>query len=352
MMQQHTFHYPHRFELENGGYLPSFDLAYCTFGQMNAEQSNVVWVCHALTGNANVVAWWGGLFGEGKLFNPREHFVICANVLGACYGSTGPLSVNPETGEKYYHSFPKVTIRDMVGAHDLLREHLGIRRIFLLTGGSLGGQQALEWAVCKPDLIENMVLMSSNARHSPWGIAFNEAQRMAISADPTWRENRDDAGREGMKAARAMAMLSYRNYRTYEKTQADDTDEKTGDFRAASYQRYQGLKLAKRFDAFSYWVLSEAMDSHNIGRGRGGAENALRQIECYTQVIGITSDILFPVAEQRFITRYIKNVTYEEINSTYGHDGFLVETDKLEKSIRAFFRQKDRKLLVSMRKSS
>jgi homoserine O-acetyltransferase len=346
MMDKHTFHYNAPFSLESGGSLPGFELAYCTFGRLNRERSNVVWVCHALTGNANVAAWWGGLFGEGKMFNPEEHFVICANVLGSCYGSTGPLSVNPETGKKYYHDFPKITIRDMVNALDLLRQHLGIERIFTLTGGSLGGQQALEWAVMKPELMENMILMSSNAQHSPWGIAFNESQRMAIKADPTWFENRDDAGVEGMKAARAIAMLSYRNYATYESTQFEKDSEHIGDYRAASYQRYQGLKLANRFNAFSYWVLSEAMDSHHIGRGRGSVMEALQQIQAYTQVIGILTDILFPVAEQRFIARGIRNVTYEEINSLYGHDGFLVETNKLEKSIRAFFRQKDRKQLI------
>ena len=346
-MQNHIFRYTQPLQLESGQTLQEFELAYCTFGQINADKSNVVWVCHALTGNAEVTKWWGGLFGEGKVFNPDEHFVVCANVPGSCYGSTGPLSVNPATGQPYYHDFPAVTIRDMGKALDLLRQHLGIETIHTLAGGSLGGQQALEWAVSSPELIENMIVIGTNARHSPWGIAFNETQRMAIEADPTWKERRNDAGIEGLKAARAIAMLSYRNYETYEKTQSDPEEEGEDHHqRAASYQRYQGHKLSLRFNAYSYRVLSEAMDSHNIGRGRGGVINALGQIAAYTQVIGVVTDILFPIPEQRLIARGIKNVTYEEINSTYGHDGFLVETDRLARSIRLFFSQKHRKQLT------
>ncbi|MEM1137323.1 MAG: homoserine O-acetyltransferase [Bacteroidota bacterium] len=345
-MLEHTFHYNKEFQLESGEILPDFSLRYCTFGKINKEKSNIVWVCHALTGNADVTAWWGGLFGENCFFNPEEHFVICVNVLGSCYGSTGPLSVDVRTGKPFFHNFPKITIRDIVATLEILRLHLKIEKIHTLTGGSLGGQQALEWAVTHPNLFENMVLMSSNAKHSPWGIAFNETQRMAIQADPTWKDSQPKAGLEGMKAARAIAMLSYRNYETYEKTQSEDSNELKNIFKASSYQQYQGEKLSKRFNSFSYWILSEAMDSHNIARGRGTVIEALSHIKAYTQVIGITTDILFPVPEQRLIVRGIKNVTYEEINSTYGHDGFLVEIHQLDKSIRTFFKQKSKKLLI------
>lgn len=345
-MQEHLFHYQKELKLESGEILNGFTLKYCTFGKINKDQSNVVWVSHALTGNADVVSWWGGLFGKDCLFNPNNHFVICVNVLGSCYGSTGPLSINPSTSKPFFHSFPKITIRDIVATLDILRCHLKIKKIHTLIGGSLGGQQALEWAVSHPNLFENMILLSSNAKHSPWGIAFNETQRMAIKADPTWKEAHPNAGIEGMKAARAIAMLSYRNYETYEKTQHEDNQELPEIFRAASYQNYQGEKLAKRFNAFSYWVLSEAMDSHNIARNRGSIANALSKIKAYTQVIGITTDVLFPIPEQRLIVRSIKNVTYEEINSTYGHDGFLVEMNQLDKSIRTFYKQKHKKQLI------
>ncbi len=345
-MKTEYFHHQHSFPLESGEVLPSFQLAYSTFGTLKPDFSNVVWVCHALTGNSEVADWWAGLFGEGKLFNPEEHFVICANVLGGCYGSTGPLSINPETGEPYFHRFPVLTIRDIVKALDLLRQHLRIDRIETLIGGSLGGQQALEWAIMCPELTENLILVCTNARHSPWGIAFNEAQRLAIEADPSWKEKRTDAGNAGLKAARAIAMLSYRNYETYHKTQLDPNNHKIEHFKAATYQQYQGEKLVKRFNAFTYWVLSKAMDSHHVGRNRTSIEEVLQSVKAYTQVVSITTDILFPSEEQRFIVRHLKNVTYEEVYSTYGHDGFLVETEKLDRAIRTFFKQKDRKRLI------
>ncbi|PWJ42510.1 homoserine O-acetyltransferase MetX [Sediminitomix flava] len=345
-MHTQVFTYQQEFELESGEILPEFQLEYQTAGKINEDGSNIIWACHALTGNADVMDWWSGLFGDNKIFNPDEHFIICANVLGSCYGSTGPLSVNPRTNKPYYHSFPSITIRDMVNALDLLRVDLGISKIHTLIGGSLGGQQALEWAVKHPTLAENLIIVASNAKHSPWGIAFNETQRIAINADPTWKEERDDAGINGLIAARSIAMLSYRNYETYETTQMDDDEDKVNNFRASSYQQYQGEKLTKRFNAYSYWTLSKAMDSHNLGRNRGGLKEALKLIKSYTQVIGVNTDVLFPVSEQRFIARYVENVTYEEINSTYGHDGFLVEFNKLAKAIDAFFKQKNRKKLI------
>lgn len=345
-MQEHFYTYTKKFKLELGEELEGLTLSYRTLGSLNEDKSNIIWVCHALTGNAEVSDWWEGLFGPKSIFNPEEHFIICVNVLGSCYGSTGPLSTNPNTNEPYYDTFPQITIRDIIRSFELLRKDLKIKKINTLIGGSLGGQQALEWAVSNPDLMENLIVCATNAKHSPWGIAFNESQRLAIQADPTWGEQKDDAGSRGLIAARSMAMLSYRNYSTYEKTQSESTEDETSDFKASSYQKYQGQKLLSRFNAYSYWTLSRTMDSHNLGRGRTSIENALNSIKAYTQVIGITSDVLFPVSEQRFITQHIPNVTYEEITSLYGHDGFLVETYKLAGAIQSFFKQKDKKKIV------
>jgi len=325
------------FELENGSVLPSFQLAYQTWGKLNADRSNVIWVCHALTANSDVFDWWPGLVGEGCLFNPEEHFIVCANVLGSCYGSTGPLSINPETKAPYYHDFPDVTIRDMVRALDLLREHLGIQQIHTLIGGSVGGQQILEWAIWKPDLIQHLIPVATNAFHSAWGIAFNESQRLAIQADTTWQEKRDDAGKIGLKAARSIAMLSYRNYQTYQLTQSELNTNKIDQFLAASYQEYQGQKLVNRFNAFSYMILSKTMDSHQVGRGRGTVEEALQHIKAKTLVIGVTSDILFPLREQIYLAENIEEAQFATINSTYGHDGFLIETDQISQKIKSFF---------------
>ena len=340
-MQPETkvFKYPFQYNLEQGRYLPGFELAYTTYGELNAERSNVVWVCHALTGNSNPSDWWSGLVGEGKLYNPNEHYIICANIIGSCYGSTSPLSMDPETGEAFYHNFPLITIRDVVGAMELLREHLGIDNIDVCIGGSLGGQQAIEWAIERPGLIRKLILIATNALHSPWGIAFNEAQRMAIAADKTWADNSPSAGSEGLKAARSIAMLTYRHYDTYNFSQARDNFDQIDDFRASSYQQYQGEKFRKRFNAFSYWTLTKMMDSHNVGRNRNGLVNALQIIAVPTLIIGISSDLLFPIREQHFLQMHIPDATYQEIDSLYGHDGFLVDYGPLTRIIRGWERR-------------
>jgi len=335
-MQPETkvFKYPFQYKLEQGSSLPGFELTYTTYGRLNEDASNVVWICHALTGNSDPTVWWPGLVGEGKLFNPEEHYVVCANILGSCYGSTNPLSVNPLTGKPFYHEFPLITIRDTVGAFELLREHLGIEKIDLCIGGSLGGQQVLEWGIEKPEIFNKLVLIATNAIHSPWGIAFNEAQRMAIEADATWLEDSPEAGMKGLKAARSIAMLTYRHYDTYNFSQARDNFDQIDEFRASSYQQYQGEKFIRRFNAFSYWTLTKMMDSHNVGRNRNGLVNALRNVKARTLVIGITSDQLFPVREQHFLQMHIPDCTYQEIDSLYGHDGFLVDYGPLTTIIR------------------
>ncbi|GAB3314147.1 homoserine O-acetyltransferase [Larkinella ripae] len=339
-METRFFDYKYTFAVEAGVTLAGFRLAYTTRGTLNNDRSNVVWICHALTGSADPGDWWAGMVGPGKYYDPAHHFIICANVLGSCYGSTGPLSVNPLTRQPYYHDFPLITIHDVVKALDLLRQELGIEKIQTCIGGSLGGQQALEWAVQQPGVIQNLILIAANAVMSPWGIAFNESQRMAISADPTWKENRDDAGSAGLKAARSIALLSYRNYDTYGFTQALDNNEQLDQYKASSYQQYQGEKLVSRFNAYTYWALSKMMDSHNVGRNRGSISKALEQVASPTLAVGIKSDILFPPAEQRTLTRHIPDARYEEIDSLYGHDGFLIETKPLTQIIRTWMEER------------
>ncbi|MDO6391604.1 homoserine O-acetyltransferase [Pontibacter sp. BT731] len=337
MPEQLIFHSQKQFQLESGASLPGFQLAYTTYGQLNQDQSNVVWVCHALTGSSDFTDWWGELFGEGKLYDPADWFVVCANTLGGCYGSTGPLAVNPETLQPYYHSFPQLTNRDIVRAFDLLRQDLGIAQVHTLLGGSLGGQQALEWAILQPEVFGNLIQVASNARHSAWGIAFNESQRMAIRQDPTWETDTKDAGIAGLKTARAIAMLSYRHYTCYEESQHEPGNSITDDFRAASYQVYQGEKLASRFNAYTYWLLSKAMDSHNVGRDRGGVEKALERLRAKALFVGVDTDLLFPVEEQAQLHRLAPGSRFALLHSGYGHDGFLVETAQLTQAIREFY---------------
>lgn len=333
-MEKNVYHYDKPFQLEKGGAFSSLTITYHTLGNLNAARDNVVWICHAFTANSEVSDWWGGMVGEGKIFDPNYHFIICANILGSCYGTTGPLSINPETNAPYYHDFPEVTVRDMVRAHELLREHLEINRIFVVTGGSIGGFQALEWSIMNPDLFVNLVLIASSAKASPWAIAFNESQRMAIAADPSYQERKENAGINGMKVARSIALLSYRNYQTYTLTQSEDNDEKLDNFKATTYQQYQGEKLARRFNAFSYYKLTQSLDTHNIARGRGSEQEVLGQITAHSLVIGISTDILFPVEEQKFIAYHIPRARYIEVDSKYGHDGFLIEISKLTRILR------------------
>lgn len=332
-MDFYQYNHTRPFKLENGSQLDQLTIAYHTAGKLNENKDNVIWVCHALTANSNVFDWWAGLFGENDLFNPNEHFIICANVLGSHYGTTSPLSINPNTKSEYFRDFPLVTIKDMANAHQLLAEHLGIDQVKVLIGGSLGGQQALEFTLLNQTRIENLVLLATNAVHSPWGIAFNEAQRLAIQADETFYKNEVNGGKNGLIAARTIAMLSYRTYEIYDEKQKDLRDVHH-DFKACTYQKYQGEKLANRFNAHSYWLLSKAMDSQNIARNRESLEKTLNSIQAKTKVIGISSDILFPSKEQQFIANHIPNASYYEIDSIYGHDGFLVELDALKKVLK------------------
>lgn len=319
--------------LESGQKLVNPTIAYHTYGTLNADASNVVWVCHALTGSSNVLEWWTGLFDKGGLFDPEDYFIVCANVLGSHYGTTGPLSVDPLSGEPYYHNFPDITIRDMVQLHIELADYLSIASIAFLLGGSMGGHQAIEWSIMQPDRIDNLYSIASSAVISPWAAAFNQSQRMAIETDPTWEENHDKAGMNGMKVARSLALLSYRNSDIYNYTQNEKETDVIYPTRAASYQEYQGEKLNKRFNAYSYWYLSRAMDSHNIARGRGSIANALSHIKANVVLISMQDDILFPLSDQIEILKHKSSCEHYRITTSYGHDGFLIETDKIAEAL-------------------
>ena len=331
------FHYPHPIILENGGTLPELTIAYNTYGRLNADKSNVVWVCHALTANSDTADWWSGIVGTQHVIDPEKYFIICANILGSCYGSTGPLSNNPTTGEPYFHSFPLVTIRDMVRAHILLRQHLGIEKIHLLMGGSMGGYQAMEWCVMENKVIENLFLLATSPTESAWGIAIHTAQRLAIEADGTWQDPTITAGAKGLKAARAIGMLTYRNYGIMVQQQTDGDAEKLDHYKVSAYIQYQGDKLVQRFNAFSYWLLTKSMDSHHLARSRGGnLITVINQIKQRTLIIGISSDILCPLVEQQFLASHLPNSELVIIDSNYGHDGFMVESVKISKQLSAW----------------
>lgn len=325
------------FTTETGAILPELEIAYNTYGKLNISADNVIWVCHALTANSDVEAWWPGMVGEGLLFDTSKHFVVCANVLGSCYGTTGPASVNPETGRPWLRDFPLITVRDLVNVHEILRKYLGIKRIHSVIGASIGGYQALEYTIMYPGLIQRLILLASGTKQTPWALAFSESMRLAMEADQTFASGQPDGGKKGLKAARSIALISYRTAEAYNQTQKEDDNEKLTSFKAASYQAYQGDKLVKRFNPYSYWCLTCLSDTHNIGRHRGGVLNALKLIKAEVLCVGIKSDILFPPDEQKLIASNAEKAKYEEINSSYGHDGFLIETKLVTDVINKFW---------------
>jgi homoserine O-acetyltransferase len=327
------------FTLENGGILQELEIAYDSWGELNETGDNVIWICHALTANSNAKEWWPGLIGDGLAFDTNGYFVICANILGSCYGTTGPGSIDPTTGKQFYHQFPFITIRDMVRAHEALRQQLGIKKIQLLAGGSMGGYQALEWCVLQPGVINRLFLLATSAKESAWGIGVHTAQRKAIELDPSWQESTDTAGSEGLKIARAIGMITYRSYESFVAMQTDEDRDKLDHFKASSYIHYQGSKLAARFSAHSYWTLTKAMDSHNIARGRSGLRSVLNGIRAKSLILGITSDLLCPLQEQKILAEGIPGATFVTIDSIYGHDGFLVETDAISHHLSAWLKQ-------------
>lgn len=312
------------FELESGKNINRLEIAYHTFGTLSEKRDNVIWVFHALTANSDVLDWWPGLFGDGCLYSPEQHFIVCANILGSPYGSTRPQDL----------SFPHFSARDIVSAHLLLAEHLNIHQIHTAIGGSFGGNQALEFGLSYKGKIDHLVLIASCSRESAWGIAIHETQRLTLQADATF--GTPNGGEAGMKAARSVAMLTYRTPQAYIAKQTD-TIEKLDDFKASSYMQYQGDKFVRRFDALCYYYLSKCLDTHNLGRDRGGEVMTLRKIQIPTLVIGIDSDVLIPVRFQQFMADHIPNANYQEITSEYGHDGFLIETAQITNKIAEFY---------------
>ncbi len=322
------------FELEAGGGVRNIHITYHSSEKEYDGKRKVVWICHALTANSDPEDWWPQMVGPGKLIDTGKYFVVCVNMLASPYGSSGPASTDPETGRPYFFTFPALTIRDLISATVEVRRHLGISCVDLLIGSSIGGFQASEWAVTEPDVIRRLVLMATDVRVSPWLTASCEAQRMALEADPTFRAAESlDGGKAGLKCARAQALISYRSYEGYCTTQQEADPDTLFATRAASYERYQGEKLAKRFDAYSYYYLCNVLDSHNIGRHRGGVAAALGRISAATTVIGIDSDGLFPPRQMKEWAGMIPGADFREITSAFGHDGFLLETGQLTEII-------------------
>jgi homoserine O-acetyltransferase len=349
---------PFRFEV--GADLGPIDVAFETYGELNNEGTNCILVCHALTGSAHaaffnsenekIPGWWDGIIGPGKALDPTEYFIVCSNFLAGCYGSTGPSTINPRTMKEYGTSFPITTIRDMVRVQKKLLEWLGVERVQLVVGGSMGGMQAIEWAVMYPDFVERAAPIATGASHTAWGIGLNEVARQAIFNDPAYRNGSYypyGQPSRGLALARMIAMLSYRSPESFalrfQRDRVDEDEDKRffdlkNIFQVESYLHYQGVKLVERFDANTYVYITHAMDLHDVARGRGILRDVLGTIRSRVLCIGISSDVLYPAAEQRGLAELIPGAYYAEIQSVHGHDGFLIEFEKMNQIVEEFLK--------------
>jgi homoserine O-acetyltransferase/O-succinyltransferase len=318
-------------QLELGGTLPMVRVAYSTYGRLNKAKNNAVVVCHALTGSSSVASWWSEALGAGKMLDTETDFIVCANVLGGCYGSTGATSLDPNSNRTYGAQFPEITITDMVKVQAALLEHLGVKQIKTVIGGSMGGMQALEWVRLFPDRIGAAVIIGAPARHSAWGITFNHLARMAIQGDPDFKAGKYNAQPQGLALARAITTLFFRSPESFGLTQGrkpSPTDATR--FAMETYLEHQGERLLERFDANSYICITKAMDRFDISPAD------LEQISTPILSIGISSDLLYLPAEAREIAETVQNGQYWELDSPHGHDAFLLETARLTARVKAF----------------
>ncbi len=349
------------FTFKSGQVIPGFTLRYETYGALNATRDNAILICHALSGDHHCAGWhtpqdrkpgwWNNLIGPGKAVDTRRYFVVCANVLGGCQGSTGPSSINPETGRPYGILFPFVTIRDMVRAQKLLLDHLGVAELHAIIGGSMGGMLAMLTAIEYPHFVRRLLAMATTGRESAQAIAFNEVGRQAIMQDPAWNRGdypKDGGPRVGLAIARMMAHITYVSDASMDrkfgrrKKESAPNDAYTFDvqFEVESYLRHQGQSFINRFDANSYLYITRALDQFDLAQAYGSVEAAFGAIEAEMLVVGFTSDWLFPPEQNRELAlaalRAGRRASYAELDTDLGHDSFLLESEELYGLVRGF----------------
>jgi homoserine O-acetyltransferase len=354
---------PGPLRLDSGASLAPVDIAYETYGALDADKSNAILICHALTGDQHVASshpitnkpgWWVRAVGPGKPIDPERHFIICANVLGSCMGSSGPATADPATGAPYAMRFPVITIADMVRAQLMLLDHLGIRRLQAVIGGSMGGMQALVWPTLFPDRVEAAVVIASTARHSAQNIAFHEVGRQAIMADPRWRGGEyyvdGNAPASGLAVARMAAHITYLSEAGLTEKfgrRLQARDAKTfgfdADFQVESYLRHQGISFVERFDANSYLYITRATDYFDLAEEHGGSlALAFARSRARYCILSFDSDWLYPTAESRNIVHALhaagKAATFVELSSPFGHDSFLLDAPEMNRVIDGFLR--------------
>lgn len=320
-----------RFEFENGRVFQDIPVGYERWGSLNEAGDNVIVVGHSLTSTSDAQSWWRECIGPGKALDTQKYFVICANVIGSPYGTLSPISINPETGKPYGDQLPQATIRDTVQLHKMLLNHLGVHKVAFAIGGSMGGMQALEWAYHGPDYVRGIVPIAVGRRHSPWCIAWSEAQRQAIYADPKWNNGRYDPQtppRDGMAAARMMAMVSYRSLASFESRFGREQTQ-DGSYHVQTWLEHHGKKIINRFDPACYTYLTRLMDTHDVAHGRGHYQAALAQITQPTLAIGIRSDVLYLLEEVEELAQNIPSAELFTMEGPHGHDTFLIDQAEL-----------------------
>jgi homoserine O-acetyltransferase/O-succinyltransferase len=331
------FNNEHPLILESGEQLTPVHVAYETYGRLNDDGSNAILICHALTANAHAAGknsaidktsgWWDPLIGPGRAFDTDRYFVVCPNILGSCYGTTGPASINPSTGEFYRLEFPQFTVRDIVTVQKKLLDFLGVRQLVTISGSSLGGMQVLEWPLMYPEFCKSIIPISTAARQTALCIALNTAARTAIMNDPDWNcGDYELQPANGLALARMIGMISYRSGAEFEERFGNDSHQ------IESYLRYQGEKLVSRFDANTYLYLTRAMDSHDITRGRN------TKINCTVCCIGFGTDTRYPVSDQQELVDQLPNAELHVLDSIHGHDSFLIEFEAMDEVIKNFLR--------------
>jgi homoserine O-acetyltransferase len=344
-----TFAHGTPFRLDGGGALQPVSVRYAVYGELNERRDNAVLVCHALSGSARVADWWPEMFGS--VFDLSRDCVICTNILGSCYGSSGPFSINPASGKAFGPDFPLVTIGDIVRAQAHVLDELGVKRLRIVIGASIGGMQALQWAVDYPDRVDHCIAIGT-APLSAMGLALNHLQRKAVELDPEFKGGRyaaEEQPARGLGLARAIGMCSYKSAELFDDRYARKPNRNGEDpvrsladrYDVAGYLDHQGEKFVKRFDANSYLVISKAMDTFELGRGYASEAEALRRIKAHVSLVGISSDWLFPARDIRALAERLRaagaQCDYTEFETSHGHDGFLAEMDAIAAVVNGSF---------------
>jgi homoserine O-acetyltransferase len=353
-------HFNTELRLESGRILGPITIAYETYGELNRDASNAILVTHAWTGNAHLAGkhteedkkpgWWDDIVGPGRLLDTEKYFVVCSNIIGSCYGSTGPTSINPKTGKRYNLTFPVITVRDMVRAQQLLIKHLGIGKLLAVLGGSMGGMQALEWATCYPDRIASAIVLATSGKPSPMAISMNAIARWAVFNDPSWKKGEYRKNpKDGLALARGIGHITFLSEQSMNEkfgrrfSARDGLFDFFGQFEVERYLSYNGYNFVDRFDANSFLYLAKALDLYDVAWGCESLQEAFESVQAPIQFFAFSSDWLYPPYQTEEMVNALeklgKPVEYQLVESSYGHDAFLLEHETFAPHVKSFLKK-------------